>query len=73
MSVQGDLPENCDASLDMSEDLASDAGSDYNPDREKDGSKKGRYQVITEQKRKRLINYIESKRVSVAKVFEKCN
>lgn len=46
----------------------SSAGSDYTPDRECDTSRKMKYRVITEEKRKMLIELIGDKGLTIAKV-----
>lgn len=68
MSMQSDSNECYEESARGSEDSISCAGSDYTPEWEKGDSKKGKYQIVPEQKRKRLIEFVEKKGISVSKV-----
>lgn len=68
MSEADNNSEILSESFHESDECFSEAESDYNPDGEEKSKKKMKYRVITEEKRKTLIDLIEEKGLSIAKV-----
>lgn len=69
MSIEGEISGDYDEGSNFSEESLSQAGSDYSPEFEDKKEHKAKYQVITEQKRQRLIDCVEQRKISISKVF----